>query len=159
MAAQSPLLPTTTLLGITATLVHSGVSLAASQLVIPSITYLPPAEATSVFIPFYHLGARIVVPLAAISGISLGVSSHLTSEKRYGYATAAGLAIASIPWTLTVMMPTNTRLVEIGSKRGEEKFAGEALQLLGRWSLFNAFRASAAFVGGVVGLVTYAGLV
>ena len=111
------------------------------------------------FIPFYHLGARIVVPLAVISGISTGISAYLIPEKRHGYATAAVLALASIPWTLVVMMPTNSRLVEIGSKRGEEKFAGEVLQLLGRWSLLNAFRASAAFAGGVVGLVTYAELI
>ena len=111
------------------------------------------------FTPFYHLGARVVVPLAAISGISTGISAYLIPEKRHGYATAAVLTLASIPWTLVVLMPTNSRLVEIGSKRGEEKFAGEVLQLLGRWSLLNAFRALAAFAGGVVGLVTYAELI
>ena len=100
-----------------------------------------------------------MVPLAAISGISIGISAYLAPEKRYAYATAAVLAIASIPWTLVVMMPTNTRLVEIGNKRGEERFAGEVLQLLGRWSLFNSFRETVAFAGGVVGLGTYAGLI
>ena len=80
-------------------------------------------------------------------------------QESYGLEAAAVLAAASIPWTLIVMLPTNTRLVEIGNKRGEEKFAGEVLQLLGKWSMYNAFRASAAFAGGVVGLATYAGLV
>jgi len=158
MSSSSDIFRASTFLGITATLVHSGVSLAASQLVIPSMKHLSAAEATSIFVPFYHRGAQVVVPLALASAAGSATSAYLDPEKRYQYAAAAFLAVLSQPWTIIMMAPINSRLLEIGAERGEEKFAGEAMNLLLKWQTLNAFRSLFAFAGGALALATYSGL-
>lgn len=159
MSLQTPsqaLLRSTQLLGLTTSLVCSGVNFCASYLTIPLLTGLPTATSTKAFASLYKRGIPVLVPLAIISGLSSAVLAYWTPEQRTLYALAGAATCAPLPWTQLVMMSTNMRLVGLSEEERErEKVStGEVDDLLRSWQWKNYVRAGLALTGGLVGAWT-----
>lgn len=155
---------TTTLLGITSTLVLAGINIGTSLLFVPHLYTLPIETSTRIFDSLYHDGAKAVVPLAATSILSYTylAAYHATAEQRTELAVAAGLVVSTLVWTQLVVMPVNNRLVSIARKGGSGKVGGgekaggggtsEVEGLLASWRWMNYVRGFVALAAGLVAL-------
>jgi hypothetical protein len=101
------LLRTTTSLGISASLVLSGIGLGTSHITLPFLYPLPPSTSTPLFTQLYHRDAATIVPLGLFSAFCLGASAYLDLEKRTAYAIAGLATLSQLLWTLVVMMGIN----------------------------------------------------
>ncbi|KAJ4389531.1 hypothetical protein N0V93_007001 [Gnomoniopsis smithogilvyi] len=118
---------TTSLLGITSTLLLSGINIGTSLLFVPHLYTLPIETSIRIFDSLYHDGAKVVVPLAATSILSYTYLAYYhapTAEQRTELALAAGLVVSTLAWTQLVVMPVNNRLVSIARKGGSGKVGG-----------------------------------
>lgn len=152
--AALPLPATTTasVLGVTSTLLLSGLNIGTSLLLTPHLPSLPAETSAPIFDSLYHTGAKAVVPLAATSILSFGFLAYELPARRGSLAAAAALVAATLAWTATVVMPVNTRLVGIARARGEKAGKGEVAGLLRTWEWMNYVRGFVALGAGVLGL-------
>lgn len=139
-------------LGITSTLLLSGLNLGTSLLLIPHLPTLPVETSTPIFDAVYHTGAKAVVPLAATSVLSFGFLAYEVPAQRGSLAGAAGLVASTLIWTATVVMPVNTRLVNIARGQGKQGGKGEVEGLLRSWEWMNYVRGFMALGAGVLAL-------
>lgn len=171
----------TAVLGITSTLVLSGIHIGTSLLFVPHLratTTRPTATADNpaepipsarIFDGLYTDGAKTVVPLAATGILSFAglAASSWANSKHYlspslsvraaapavPLALAAGLVASTLVWTGIVVMPINNRLVGLarGTAKGSDE-RGEVAALLRRWGRVNYVRGFAALAAGVLAL-------
>lgn len=159
MTESNPIRTTATLLGITSTLVLSGINIGTSLLFVPHLPTLPIEDSTRIFAGLYHDGAKAVVPLAATSILSYAYLAATAPASR-SWALAAGLVVSTLAWTRIVVMPVNKRLVDIARSGGGEARVGgggrdgmsEVEGLLESWCWMNYVRGGVALAAGMVAL-------
>lgn len=135
-------------LGLTTTALLAGTSASFSLYTIPRLLESPPPTLLKQFKRLYAAGHASMPPatiLAAASLLYLARDSRAAgSEQWRGYAAAAALALAIIPYTLAVMMGTNNVLLakaeEAETKGHGEVQAAEVRRLVGRWAKMNLGR-------------------
>lgn len=132
----------------------------------PVVIDLPASVSAPVFNKLYHGGIVPAVGLTVFSGINFLVAAYAADSKdgpraRLYYALAAVATMVTLPWTLFVMMPTIKQLLEISNDDRVRAKAGEegTKALLRSWTSMNMMRCRFAFVGGVVGLLTFAKII
>ena len=146
---------TTSSLGLSSSLILSGMYFSSSQLTLPILYRLPDATSTDIFQELYYRGAATVVPLCAFSTLSSGAAAYYDSMRRRGFVSAAVLTFASMPWTLLVMKSGIDRLLKLHESSVEREKAekGEVERLLRTWKWMNVVRGAFCAAGGAVGLV------
>lgn len=142
------LLRSTTILGLTSTLLLSGLNLTTSLLFIPHLPPLPTETSTRIFTHLYHNGMKAVVPLAATGIASFCYLAYATNEPKL--AVASGLVASTLVWTRIVVMPVNERLIAISKTTSGTKEEVEGL--LRAWSWMNYVRGFIALGGGLLAL-------
>ncbi|EXJ80036.1 hypothetical protein A1O3_08322 [Capronia epimyces CBS 606.96] len=152
---KGAILSTSALLGLSTSLYLSGVHFSASQLTLPILYRLPAATSTSIFTELYYRGAKTIVPLALLSSLSTGLAAILDPERRVGYAVAAGLTLATLPWTRLAMTGTIETLIGLSNDAAarEKVQDGEVEGLLRRWNWMNLVRSVLDGMGGIVALL------
>lgn len=145
---------TAQVLGLTCSLVLSGVNIGSSVLTVPILYTRPISISTPIFEEFYTRGAVTLVPLGIFSASCSGLVAYLLPSQRNLWAIAAAATAAQTPWTLLVMMRTNTRLNTIAASKDEQEKTSkeEVVGLLRQWAWMNIVRGLLAIVGGLVGL-------
>lgn len=140
-------------------LLLSGFSAAHSITAIPGLLHQPTKMAASAFTYVFYAGGNIVVPGSALSTVACSYLAYRATsrQERRLQVLAAVLAIASLPYTRFVMMPTITRLISIGKLPEVEAtaVAGEAVVLLKNWAAHNWLRAAFQLGCGLVGLYAW----
>jgi hypothetical protein len=112
----------------------------------PARVSLGPRAAVDEFGPSYRRGAAMQAPLSLL-GAAVGIVRWATGGSAAWLV--GGLALgALVPFTLLVIMPTNTRLLDARLDAGSD----EASALLRRWARLHAVRT-------VVSLAVFAGFV
>jgi hypothetical protein len=151
MSLEIPILQ---VLGLSSSLILSGINFGASHLTIPLLYNLPVPTSTRLFSSLYHRGAITLVPLTLFSGLNFGTLAYLIPSQRLTYAIAGASTLSALAWTQIVIAPTNKRLCEV-SEMGDvetEKVKGEEVdELLRRWKWMNFVRSGLALAGGLVG--------
>ena len=151
---MEPTIPTLQVLGLTSTLILSGVNFGASHLTVPLLYGLPVATSTRAFSSLYHRGAVALVPMTLFSALNFGALAYLMPTQRVIYAVAGATTASALAWTQLVMMATNKRLCdvsEMGEVEMEKVKADEVDGLLGSWQWMNFVRSGLALAGGLVG--------
>lgn len=157
---------TTAVLGITSTLVLSGINIATSLLFVPRMYPLPIATSTAIFDKLYHNGAQVVVPLAGVGITSFAFLSYYDAYYRHhrqaispgGSSTAlgvaAGLVVCTLAWTKLLVMPVNDQLLGMAHDAHSREEAGPAVvqALLRKWKWMNYVRGFVALGAGVLAL-------
>lgn len=145
---------TAQVLGITASLISSGVYLASSALSITPLLPLPINESTRIFASIYDVGKSLQVPLAATAVLGNALAAYLT-DSTVEFGTAAALSAGTIAFTVAYMMPGIESLLAINKLDGS-KIQGvhkrEVVELLVSWQKQNYTRVVMALVAGVLGL-------
>jgi len=156
---SATVLRTTSLAGFSSSIFLSGIYFCSTQLALPLLYGIPIGTSTKQFDQLYHGGANVVGPLIAFSTACSGASAYLNPEKRVGYAIAASLTFANLPWTRLVMWGGIQRLLAISSdvKLQEKVHVAEVEGLMGQWGWMNLVRAGLAAAGGIVGLLVTVG--
>lgn len=161
---------TTAVLGITSTLVLSGLSIATSLLFVPRMYPLPLATSTALFDKLYHNGVQVCVPLTVVAAAALGYLGHhsyhyhgaSSSYHQYdhrGLSVAAALVLSTLAWTGLVVMPVNNRLLDMAHDAHKREEAGPAVveALLRKWKWMNYVRGFVALGAGVLALTAVVG--
>lgn len=151
---MEPTIPTLQVLGLTSTLILSGINFGASHLTIPLLYNLPIPISSRAFSSLYHRGAMTVVPITLFAGLNFGALAYLIPAQRITYAVAGIVPLSALAWTQLVMMGTNQRLcgfAEMGEAEREKVSVQEVDELLARWRWMNFVRAGLAAVGAMVG--------
>lgn len=153
---------TTAVLGITSTLVLSGINIATSLLFVPRMYPLPIATSTAIFDKLYHNGAQVVVPLAGVGITSLAFLSYDGYQRHnnsgHGGSTAlgvaAGLVVGTLAWTKLIVMPVSNQLIGMAHDAQRREDAGPAVveALLRKWKWMNYVRGFVALGAGVLAL-------
>lgn len=141
-------------LGITASLISSGVYLASSALAITPLLPLPINESTRIFASIYDVGKQLQVPLAATAVLGNAFAAYLT-ESAVEFGTAAALSAGAIGFTVAYMMPGIQRLLSVSELDGSKIQAvqkHEVVHLLVSWQKQNYVRVVMALVAGALGL-------
>ncbi|KAL8868933.1 MAG: hypothetical protein Q9174_004654 [Haloplaca sp. 1 TL-2023] len=148
------LVRTTQTLGLTSTLILSGINFGASLLTLPILYTRNPSISTPIFHELYTRGAVSLVPFGIFSATCSALTAYLLPSQRQLCATAAIATASQTPWTLLVMKGTNDRLNGIaGDKLEQEKVdRDEVVGLLKSWTWMNVGRGLLALGGGMVGL-------
>jgi hypothetical protein len=127
-----------------------------SQNVMPHFYSASPSVIAPAFDKIYHRGGATILPIATIA---IAANAYLAfesgSSKRLLYGTAAALVAATLPLTQVVMMPTISRLIEIGRNTGLQQKGGieaEVVSLLKTWVAQNYFRSSLHLTAGALSL-------
>ncbi|KAI4086039.1 MAG: hypothetical protein LQ344_007897 [Seirophora lacunosa] len=145
---------TTQILGLTSSLILSGVNFGASFLTLPILYTRHPSISTSIFHELYTRGAVSLVPLGLFSAACSALTAYLLPSQRQLWATAAIATASQTPWTLLVMKGTNDLLNGIAGDKVEQQKVDkqEVVALLRSWSWMNIGRGLLALGGGLVGL-------
>lgn len=156
---SSPLGNISLVLGISSSLLVSGVHFSSSLLTVPLLYSLPADTSTQVFSEFYRSSAKITAPLTAFSTTMLGLSAYffVGAGQWFNIALghAAGLTFAAFFWKRLVMMGVTRVLLDnsAGVKLTDGVDQAEVERLLRRWKWMNLCRGCFIFGGGLVGLV------
>ncbi|KAL6237515.1 hypothetical protein BDW75DRAFT_249002 [Aspergillus navahoensis] len=106
-----------------------------------------------------YLNGHIKGPIICLSTTALygmaAVTKYSAGEDWAVFAAAGAVTISMVPFTLTVMAPTNNALFRLEGdvKKGYTPVWSEAERLVRRWNRFNATRAFCPLVGAVLGLL------
>src|SRR5215467_3765445 len=103
--------------------------------------------AATVFGPSYHRAAAMQVPLALAATVSALASWWFDGSILW--IAGAVLIFAVVPYTLTVILPTNKRLLTAGIDRT----ARDTHLLLVRWGRLHAVRTIASLGASVIFLI------
>ncbi|KAI4263547.1 MAG: hypothetical protein L6R42_001316 [Xanthoria sp. 1 TBL-2021] len=149
------LIRTTQLLGVTSSLILSGMNLGASLLTLPILYTRHPSVSTPVFHELYTRGALSLVPSGMFSAACSTFTAYLLPEQRKLWAIAAIATASQTPWTMLVMKNTNDRLNAIAGDKMEQQKADkqEVVGLLKSWTWMNIGRGLLALGGGLAGLL------
>ncbi|KAF8847928.1 DUF1772-domain-containing protein, partial [Acephala macrosclerotiorum] len=145
---------TSQILGLTTSLLLSGINISASLLTLPTLYSLPPSTSTPIFSQLYYRGAASLVPLGLFSASCSLLTAYLHPAQRTLWAIAGVATLSQTPWTLLVMMPGIKRLNGIAESEVErEKVRREEVEgLLRQWTWMNFVRGGMPLVGAVCGL-------
>lgn len=147
------------ILGISSSLLVSGIHFSASLLTVPLLYRLPADTSTRVFSQFYRGSVKVAAPLTAFATTMFGLSAYFFTGRGHGLnialGHAAGLAFAIFFWTRLVMMRTTRALLENseGVKLTDGMDQDDVERLLRRYKWMNILRGCFVFGGGLVGLV------
>jgi hypothetical protein len=141
-------------LGVTASLILSGIATGSSLLTLPILYRLPSATAVDIWSEFFNRGFAIIVPLNIAGTAGLATAAYLDESKRKALATAAVLVVGTLAWTSIVMAGGINRLLLLNGNAAELQRAGssEVVDLLKAWSWQNGVRAVMYTAGGLLGL-------
>lgn len=146
-------------LGISSSLLVSGIHFSSSLLTVPLLYKLPADTSVQGFSKFYRSSAKIAAPLTAFSTTMLGLSAYFLAGSRQWFnialGHAAGLTFAAFFWKRLVMKGVTGVLLDnsAGVKLTDEVDQAEVERLLRRWKWMNLVRGCFIFGGGLVGLV------
>ncbi|KIN02178.1 hypothetical protein OIDMADRAFT_162173 [Oidiodendron maius Zn] len=158
--------------GISTSLILSGVVTACSVIVVPRLLESPTPLLLRQWDNMYEQGKRRVGPLAIIPAFSylyLAYNEHTAAFpalwKVNAYTTAGFLAAAIGPYTWTVMRPTNAKLKTKAAEASMLNSTDEAVEvatlgtetahkLLDFWAMLNLGRAAVVASSGVLGVWT-----
>lgn len=124
---------------------------------VPHLYTSPPQISIPLFTKVFYTGARIGIPLSALSGLAslyLAYMCKSPSQRRL-FVIAGVVVLATGPWTAGVMGPGIRRLIEIGESSAEmakSEQTGDCLELLKGWVWGNHCRTAMYLFGGCVGL-------
>lgn len=159
-------------IGISASLILSGVITASSALVVPRLLESPAPLLLRQWNNMYEQGKLRIGPLAIIPSLSyfyLAYNERTAAFpalwKANAYTTAGFLAAAIGPYTWTVMRPTNVKLKTKATEVRMLNSTDEAVdvaalsmetahKLLDVWALLNLGRAAVVASSGVLGVWT-----
>lgn len=145
---------TTQVLGITASLLSSGVFLASSALVISPLLPLPINESTRIFSSIYHMGKTLQVPFNVVAIVANAVAAYFVRSQRLEHCAASSLVIGSLMFTITYMMPGIERILRIHGMDGSQIQSvrkQEVIDLLLAWKSQNYVRAGLTLAAGLLG--------
>lgn len=147
---------TATAVGITSSLLCSGVFFSSSWMVVPMLYDRAIPVSTSIFSEFYYRGLATVAPLSAIAAVGFGTAAYFNPARRNELAVAAALSLTPLVWTRFAMQTTiETLLKASDSVVEQEKLGGqEVVRLLKQWVLMNYVRVFALGGAGATGLWT-----
>ncbi|KAL8945672.1 MAG: hypothetical protein Q9183_008020 [Haloplaca sp. 2 TL-2023] len=154
LSGMDTLVSTTQALGLTSTLILSGINFGASLLTLPILYTRDPSISTPIFHELYTRGAVSLVPLGIFSAACSALTAYLVPSQRQLWATAAVATASQTPWTLLVMKGTNDRLNGIAGDKVEQQKVDkeEVVGLLKSWTWMNVGRGLLALGGGMAGL-------
>lgn len=150
---------TALVLGITSSLLVSGIHFGSSLLTVPLLYTLSADTSTQLFSKFYRYSAKIAAPLTAFSTTMFGLSAYFSVGAVHGFnialGHAAGLTFAAFFWTRLVMMGVTRALLDNsdGVKLTDGVDQAEVERLLKRWKWMNISKGCLIFGGGLIGLV------
>ena len=141
-------------LGITSSLLLSGIYAGSSLLNMPILYRLPSETGLDIWSEFFYRGFATVVPLAVSGTFGLATAAYLMPSKRKTLATGSVLVISTLAWTSLLMKGGIDRLLLLNESGAELQMAksGEVLALLKTWTWQNMVRSVLAGLGGVVGI-------
>jgi hypothetical protein len=145
---------TAQVLGLTTSILLSGVNIGTSFLVLPILYTRPTSITTPIFSELYTKGAITLVPLGIFSASCSALIAYLDPSQRNLWAFAAVATASQTPWTVLVMMKTNNRLNAIAASEKEQEKASdqEVVALLKQWTWMNFVRGGLALAGGLAGV-------
>lgn len=132
-----------------------GYSLAGSQQVVPLLFDGPPQSSTPIFKRYFFRGAPIVPPGSLLSTAAAVYLAYIVPSQRRLWLTALIASFLNSPWTLGVMLPGITRLIQISEDREVQSKSEQTLehrQLLKKWVAQNYVRSVLFLTSGFVGL-------
>ncbi|KAL3458176.1 hypothetical protein BJX64DRAFT_292437 [Aspergillus heterothallicus] len=97
-----------------------------------------------------------IISLTTTALYALAAFAKYSAGQRWAvFATAGATTIAIVPFTLTIMMPTNEALfrMEADVHKGKSPLSAEAERLVRSWSRLNLVRAFFPLAGAVFGLL------
>ncbi|KAL4789033.1 hypothetical protein BDV19DRAFT_383428 [Aspergillus venezuelensis] len=112
-----------------------------------------------------YLNGHIKGPIISLTTTGLygfaAVTKYWAGEPWGVFAVAGLTTISMVPFTLTIMVPTNNALFRLESevKAGRTPAWSDAARLVRSWNRFNATRAFLPLAGSVLGLLGTIGLV
>ncbi|PVH83182.1 hypothetical protein DL98DRAFT_652755 [Cadophora sp. DSE1049] len=159
-------------LGITSSLILSGMTLSTSLNTVPRLLESPPSLLLQQWGHMYDRGKRTGPPIALLSSTTflyLAYKAHTspslsaTPNKVWPYILAGILSISIIPYTFAVLMPTNRQLLRKVEVLGKVELSREdevemrdaersAHQLVDWWGVLNLGRGVLLVCSGVVGV-------
>lgn len=143
----------------------SGGIAALSLVTIPALltSSLPGPVLARQWASVYNKGKALMPVVAGLSLVAFGFASY--QSRQYGnrwkqYASAAGLTIAIVPFTLGLMSGVNGQLMSqaagaVGA--ADATTAHDTLELLKKWSTLNLTRSLWPLLGAAIGLWTLVG--
>lgn len=157
--APSALGNTALIVGISSSLLVSGIHFSTSLITVPLLYNLPADTSTQIFARLYQRNSHTAAPLAALSTVVFGVSACFSAGGRHGFTIAlghaAGLTFATFFWTRLIMMRVTRVLLETsdGVKLTDGVDQADVEHLLRRWKWLNMFKGCLTFAGALIGLV------
>merc|ERR1711939_611610 len=155
-------------LGITSSLILSGMTLSTSLTTVPRLLESPPTLLLQQWGHMYDRGRKTGPPIALLSSTTffyLAYKAHvsplssfpLSSSSTSPYILAGLLSISIIPYTFAILMPTNKQLLRKVEVLGEDEVEmreaeRSAHQLVDWWGVLNLGR-GVLLVGNGVGIV------
>ncbi|KAL4898959.1 hypothetical protein BDW74DRAFT_184237 [Aspergillus multicolor] len=138
----------------------SGAMMSVYLLAVPSLfeTTTDPRQLvrhwSRIFLNGHIKGPIICLSTTAMYGIAT-VSKYAAGENWGVFAAAGAITVSMVPFTLTIMAPTNNALFRLEEevKRGRTPVWTDAERLVRRWNRFNATRAFCPLAGAVLGLL------
>ncbi|GAB7350602.1 hypothetical protein MBLNU459_g1171t1 [Dothideomycetes sp. NU459] len=146
---------TAQVLGLTSSILLSGVNIGSSILTVPILYTRPASVSTPIFHEFFARGKATLVPLGFFAGACSALVAYLLPPQRRLWTVAAVATLSQTPWTVLAMMSTNNRLIAIAGSKAEQDRASkdEVVSLLRKWAWMNAVRGLLALVGGLAGVL------
>lgn len=147
------------IVGISSSLLVSGIHFSASLITVPLLYNLPADTSTQIFARFYQRSAHIAAPLAAFSTTLFGLSACFFAGGGHGFnialGHAAGLTFATFFWTRLIMMRVTRVLLENsdGVKLTDGVDQADVDRLLRRWTWLNIFKGCLTLSGALIALV------
>jgi hypothetical protein len=140
--------------GITSSLLLSGIYAGSSLLTMPILYRLPSATALDFWAEFFNRGFVTVVPLAVAGTVTFATTAYLEPEKRRESIAASVFVISTLAWTQLTMMGGIDRLLQLNNSSAEltKAGSGEVLALLQTWTWKNTVRSVLAGLGGIAGI-------
>ncbi|KAK4694675.1 hypothetical protein P7C71_g2944, partial [Lecanoromycetidae sp. Uapishka_2] len=146
---QSLAIRTAFTVGIAASAIQAGITIATSSLFIPAILQCPNKTLmVSQWRSIFNKGIIYGPPLGIIACANLlyvAYSAHAIGarERSIGFAIAAASQFAIIPFTLATLMGTNSQLLKESERRGKEEGGlreGQVRNLMTKWGRLNGVR-------------------
>ncbi|KAJ9603484.1 hypothetical protein H2200_012262 [Cladophialophora chaetospira] len=145
---------TSSLLGLTSTLVLSGIYFGSARVALPVLNSVPLGQRTSGFVQLSDHIFSVSAPLTAFAGTCWGIAACMDPERQGAYALAGVVTYASIAAikrdSANAAQNLHAKVADMNSP--EETWAEEAELLLEQWTTLNMARSTWAAIGGLIGL-------
>ncbi|PRP89257.1 ZZ-type zinc finger-containing protein 3 [Planoprotostelium fungivorum] len=112
---------------------------------VPSLSNL---QKIQLWAKYYPVAMKHMSGITLPSTLCLAASAYLasTSERRILLSVSTFCAIAVVPWTIFVMMPTNKTMLHMADKGDEQKANAQGSILLKRWINFHKIRITSSII-------------